>query len=245
MRNFIRLVAACALLAGGGGAAVLLAAGPAEATACGSAVTAGNSCTLTGTLTVTGGSLTLTSPSALAWSTTLTGLDQQLVDTTAGHTSYLVNDATGSGAGWHVTVSATQFTTGTYTLANSGTLSTTGSTSSISATTAPTAACSSGATCTLPSDTTTYPVAITTAASSPTAVTIYDTALSTGLGSITIGSSGNPVGWWVVVPASTRAGTYTSTFTLEIISGPLADCQIGRNAAHARLPPWQPRCWLP
>jgi hypothetical protein len=208
------------LLAGGLGAVVLLTGGAAEAAACGTATAAGTACTLTGTLGVTTGALTMTSPAALAWSTTENGLDQQLVDPTTAQHSYLVNDATGSGAGWHVTVSATTFTTGTVTLANTGSFVTTGSVTSEIAATAPTAACSSGATCTLPTDTTTYPVAITTAASAPTAVTIYDTAAATGLGSITIGVGALPVGWWVNILASTKAGTYTSTINLTVISAP-------------------------
>jgi len=208
------------LLSAGLGAAVLLGGGAADAVACGTAIAAGTACTLTGTLGVTTGTLTMTSPSALAWSATETGLDQQLVDPTTAHQSYLVNDATGSGAGWHVTVSATTFTTGTYTLANTGTFVSTGSTASETATTAPTAACSTGSTCTLPTDTTTYPVAITTAPTSPAAVTIYDTSAASGLGSITIGIGALPVGWWVNVPASTKAGTYTSTISLTIISAP-------------------------
>jgi hypothetical protein len=219
-RRIACLLGTCGLLAGGAGATVLLAAEPAGAVACGTAIAAGTACTLTGTLGVTTGTLTLTSPSALAWSTTETGADQQLVDPTTAHQSYLVNDATGSGAGWHVTVSATTFTTGTYTLANSGTFVSTGSVTSETATTAPTAACSTGSTCTLPTDTTTYPVAITTAASAPTAVNIYDTSAATGLGSITIGVGALPVGWWVNVPGSTKAGTYTSTISLTIISAP-------------------------
>jgi hypothetical protein len=53
-------------------------------------------------------------------------------------------------------------------------------------------------------------------------VVIYDTSASTGLGQIVIGGSTatNPVGWWVYVPASASAGSYTSTITMEIISGP-------------------------
>jgi hypothetical protein len=215
-----RLLGTVVLLAGGLGAVVLLGGGAAEAAACGTATAAGTACTLTGTLGVTTGALTMTSPTALAWATTETGADQQLVDPTAAQQSYLVNDATGSGAGWHVTVSATTFTTGTFTLANAGSFVTTGSVTSEAAATAPTAACSTGATCTLPTDTTTYPVAITTAASAPTAVTIYDTAAATGLGSITIGIGALPVGWWVNVPASTKAGTYTSTISLTVISAP-------------------------
>jgi hypothetical protein len=63
-------------------------------------------------------------------------------------------------------------------------------------------------------------VAITTAAATPTAVTIYDTSATSGLGSITVGIGAAPVGWWLKVPASARAGTYTSTVTLEVISAP-------------------------
>jgi hypothetical protein len=194
--------------------------GPADAGACGTAVPAGTTCTMTGTVSLTAGSLTLTSPSSLSWSSTLTGSDQQLVDVNTGDQQYTVNDATGSGAGWHVTTSATTFTNGSHTFPNTGTFSTNGSVSSISATTAPTATCTG--TCTLPTNTTTYPVAITTAASSPTPSTIYDTAVNTGLGQIVIGGSTNPapVGWWVYVPASASAGSYTSTITMEIISGP-------------------------
>ena len=219
-RSLARLAGVCALLAGGVGGPVMLAAGTAQAVACGTAVPAGTPCTLTGTIGVTGGSLTLTSPTALAWATTANGLDQRVVDPTTAHQSYVVNDASAGAAGWHVTASATTFTTGTATLADAGTFVTTGSTASEAATTAPTAACSSGSTCTLPADTTTYPVAITTAASAPTPVNIYATGVNTGIGSITIGIGPNPVGWWVNVSAGTLAGTYISTVTLQIISGP-------------------------
>jgi hypothetical protein len=204
------------LLLAGTGLPVLLSAGPAQATPCGSAVQAGGSCTLTGTLTLSAGSLTMTSPGQLGWAGTLSGLDQYLVDTTSGDQSYVVDDATGSGAGWHVTVSATQFATGggsPLLLGNTGTFSTNGNTSSAASTSQPTAACSTGATCTTPTNTTSYPVAITTGASP---VTIYDTAVSSGLGSITVG----PVGWWLYLPANTLPGTYTSTVTLELISAP-------------------------
>ena len=217
-----RLALGSLVLSAGIGGPTLLAAGAAQAAACGTATAAGTSCTLTGTFALTSGTMTLTSPAALAWSSTVTGADQQLVDATAAQQSYLVIDATGTAPGWHVTVSATQFTTGggtPSTLANTGTFSSNGSLTSISAATAPTASCLSGSTCTLPTDTTTYPVAITTGGA---AVNIYDASAATGLGSITIGGSTatDPLGWWLNVPANTLAGTYTSTVTLEIISGP-------------------------
>src|ERR1035441_150443 len=211
---------ACVLLTGGVGACVLLG-GSAQAAACpGTPVVAGTACTDTGTLTFTGGSLNLLSPIALTWAGTGNGLNQQLVDATTAHQSYVVDDATGSGAGWNVTVSATTFTSisPAATLVNAGTFSTNGSITSAVATTAPTGACTSGATCTVPTDTSVYPVAITTAASSPTAYKIYDTSAATGLGSITIGLPGAaPVGWWVAVPANAVPATYNSTVTLEVL----------------------------
>ena len=194
----------------------------ASAAACGTPVPAGSNCTMTGTLTLTAGGLTLTAPASLSWAATLNGANQSIVDVTAADQQYTVNDGTGSGAGWHVSVSATTFTNGSHTLPDTGTFVTTGSVTSISATAAPTAACAASTTCTLPNNTTAYPVAITTAASSPAAVTIYDTAAGTGVGQIVIGGStaANPVGWWVNVPASATAGAYTSTITMAVVSAP-------------------------
>jgi WxL domain surface cell wall-binding len=219
-RRVAPVLGACVLLAGGAGA---VAAGSAQAGPCpGAPVVAGTACTDTGTLTFTGGVLNLLSPIALTWAGTGNGLDQQLADVTTAHQTYVVDDATGSGAGWNVTVSATTFTTGSITLGNAGTFSTNGSISSAVSVAGPTAACSAASTCTLPTDTAvTYPVAITTAPTTPTAVKVYDALVNTGLGSINIGLPGAaPVGWWVNVPANTKPGTYTSTITLEVLTAP-------------------------
>lgn len=96
----------------------------------------------------------------------------------------------------------------------------TGSLSSITATTAPTATCVTS--CTPPVDTTTYPVAITTATSSPTPATVYDVSAGSGIGQVTLGGSSatNPVGWWTKIPGNARAGSYTSTVTVAVVSGP-------------------------
>jgi hypothetical protein len=234
MRHLLRVirrrvgpvVGACALLAGGIGGCVVAGAGVAQAAICpGTPVVAGTTCTDTGTLTFTAGTLTLLSPTALAWTAADTGLNQQVVDTNVAHQTYVVDDATGSGAGWHVTVSATTFTSTTpaATLANTGTFSTNGSITSQALTTAPTGACTTGVTCTVPTNTATYPVAITTAPTAPTAVTIYDTAAATGLGSITVGLPGAAaVGWWVAIPANAVPSTsgYISTVTLEVLTAP-------------------------
>lgn len=203
---------------------IALTPGTASATSCGTAIPAGSSCTMTGTLNLTGGTLALTTSSSLTWTATLNGFDQSVSDVVAGDEQYTVNDATGTGAGWHVTMAATTFTNGSHTLADTGTL-VAGTTSSIAATTDPTATCGANSTCTLPTDSTPYPVAITTAATSPSPSLIYDTAALSGLGEVVIGGStaANPVGWWLNIPANTyygSAGVYTSTITMEVISAP-------------------------
>jgi hypothetical protein len=137
-----------------------------------------------------------------------------------GDQQFSVDDETATGAGWHITVSATTFTTGTRTLPDSGTLVFTGSTSSITTTTGPGATCLTS--CTPPANATTYPVAITTAASSPTPVTVYNAVAGSGLGPATLGGHGtaSPAGWWVSIPGSALAGAYASTVTVAVVSGP-------------------------
>jgi len=224
--RFIPLLGASVLFTGGISAAVLFCPESAQALACPTPPAtqlAGMACTITGTLVMTSGTLTLMVPSALGWTETVNGLDQKLVDPTTADQTYQVNDATGSGPGWHVTVAATTFTSaiGSHTLLNTGTFATNGSLGLMTDTTAPTAACLTGSTCTLPTDTTTYPVAITTTTAGLTPVNIYAAAALTGIGTITIGSPGaNPVGWWLNVPSNTIQGTYTSTVTVELIIAP-------------------------
>lgn len=108
---------------------------------------------------------------------------------------------------------------GGHALPNTGAVDLTGSISSI-ASTAPSAICVGC--CTPPTDTTTYPVVINTANSSPPAFTIYGTSAATGKGVVIIGgsSAAHPIGWWIQVPAATRAGSYTSSVTLDVVSGP-------------------------
>jgi hypothetical protein len=174
---------------------------------------------VTGAVSLTG-ILALTSPSLLGWSATMTGSTQNVTDTAAAHQQLSVDDESNTGAGWHVTVAATTLTAGAHSLANSGTLVVTGSTSSASATTAPSDACNTS--CRPPVSSASYPVAVTTAGSSPTPVTVYDVAAGSGIGPVILGGStaANPVGWWIAVPPTTYAGTYTSTFTITIVSGP-------------------------
>lgn len=174
---------------------------------------------VTGTATISAGSLAITPPTALSWSTTLNGTDQEVVDTTTNDQSLTVNDPTGSGNGWHVSASATAFTCSTSGTCGTSTLGTNaftvnGSTSDNTLTTAPAVACASGATgCTVatPDGTISYPVAVPT-----TATSIFNAGANTGMGKNTISS----IGWWLAIPANTKAGTYTSTVTLAVSTGP-------------------------
>ncbi len=180
----------------------------------------------TGTLGLTGGSLDIVSPTSLGWSTTLSGANQNLVDPTTADQVMTVTDATGSAAGWHVTVAATTFTAGAKTLADTGVLQMNGDPTTEATTTRPTTACVASTTCTISTDASSpvvsYPVALTTA-SSPTAVSILSTQASTGMGAIVIGGGATAlggVGWWMNIPASTLAGSYTSTVTVAVVTAP-------------------------
>jgi WxL domain surface cell wall-binding len=213
-RRLVALLAAGSLL--GIGLPLLLDAGTADA-ATASTCPAGSVCTITGTLALSTGILSLTTPDSLSWTGTVTGADQHLVDLLEPDQTYQVTDARGdTTAGWAVNVAATTFTGGTsgFTLPDTGTFSTDGSETDFASATAPTAACTPGSTCTLPTNSTTYPVAITTGTATPSDV--YTAAAGTGLGVIDIGS----VGWWLNVPGNAPADVYTSTITMQITSGP-------------------------
>ena len=121
-----------------------------------------------------------------------------------------VTDATGSGAGWKLTITSTTFkvTSGkkTYQLLTDA--------SSISGVSQ---ACSATpkSTCTLPTDSITYPLTIPAGTTPPPAMKFFNAALSSGLGHFLLTMKVN-----VSVPANTTKGTYTSTVYLTIASGP-------------------------
>jgi len=226
-RSIPARAAAVALIAGGGlaaptffASAASAADAPCTATAAGGTATTASSCDTTGTLTLQGGALSGTFPAALAWTGSITGTDQQIVDAT--DTTIGVDDLTGSGAGWHLTAYASTFTTGGTTvhkLADTGTLKVNGSLTNDQSTSGPGAACAGSDACTVPTpNLSSYPVKITTAAS-PTAenaVSIYSAKNDTGIGKTKITN----LGWWIHVPANAYAGTYTSTITVAVVSAP-------------------------
>jgi len=159
----------------------------------------------TGTATITAGTLGFVStPPNVSFSATLNGLDQTVTATQAID----VGDATGSGAGWNITSTSTTFSTGGLT---PKTLSTTATT--IGA--APTDACDAGVTCTLATNAITYPYTLPAATLAPLATKVYNAAANTGMGNQTVTPT-----WKLAVPANTYAGTYTSTWTISLVSGP-------------------------
>ena len=162
-----------------------------------------------GSLAVTGTSgLAISAPTTLSFTgVTLDGL--QHTTTNAAHSFGVdVTDATGLAGGWNVSLAATTFTSGSNTLANAGTLSVTGVTPSD---------LSSPASGTMPTSTITptsgSPVAVTTAATSPTAAPMYNAGAGTGIGSFGLDTQLS-----LYLPASTVAGTYTSTITVAVAS---------------------------
>lgn len=148
-----------------------------------------------------GGSLSITPPTTISFGTlALTGLDQ----TSATNLAPSVTDATGTGSGWNVTGTSTQFR-------NSAgkTLPTTATT-----VTAGSAAATAG-TCEMPTNQISYPLVLPAAATAPTAIKLFDAKAHTGLGQFLV-----TLAMQLAVPANAYSGTYTSTWTVTIASGP-------------------------
>jgi hypothetical protein len=152
------------------------------------------------TANLTGGSLSLAAPATITFAATLTGSDQTVTTPQA----VTVTDATG----WHLSGTSTTFTT-------SGTPATTLPVTSVSIAAAPTAACATGSTCTLPTNQETYPYPLPAGTTAPSATNFFDAKSGTGMGSQAITSS-----WGLFLPGSTTAGTYTSTWTITLATGP-------------------------
>ena len=160
----------------------------------------GASATATGTLS--GSTLSLSTSAAPSFSANLDS-----GDSTPTYTVPLtIQDTRGTGAGWNATITSTQFTTGGGT---PSTLATNASTL-----TGVTSACATG-TCTNPTNSVTYPIAVPAGSTPPTAVKFFNAAANSGMGKFT-----NTPTIGVFVPQNSVAGTYTSTLTVSIVSGP-------------------------
>lgn len=180
---------------------------------------------ITGSVTITGGALTPTYPSAVAFPAfTLDGLSHTLEDAdgTTGDGTFEIKDYTGSGSGWKISAQAADFTcdtnttpqcSTTRTLPGTTTLTTNGD-STEAGTNAPTVGCQSGVStdCT----TGTSSVSRVTIPIGGSAATIFEQPADSGMGDIKVSG----LNWWLIVPPSAYAGQYKSTITLDIATGP-------------------------
>ncbi len=159
-------------------------------------------------VTVTGGLLSITNPAAGDFAGVT--LDGTAKTTTATLGAFSATDARGTGAGWNVTVQATQFAehNGTIYVASGKTLPT----SSLSMP-APTVAKSDGTSSAVPSITA-GPYAI----DAGSAVKIASAAADgTGMGSYSFTQGGSLS---LNIPASAYATTYRSDLTVSVVTGP-------------------------
>jgi len=115
-----------------------------------------------------------------------------------------IDTRTTGSVGWNLTVTSTRFTTGTKTLATNA--------STINSVTSP---CANGGICTNPTNSVTYPVNVPAASTPPTATKFFNAASATGVGTFTVTPT---VG--VFVPQNSFTGSYTSTLTIAVVSGP-------------------------
>jgi photosystem II stability/assembly factor-like uncharacterized protein len=146
------------------------------------------------------GGLSFTPPATLSWpSTVLTGRDRSIT----APLTLSPNDQTGSGAGWNVTATSTTFTSGSRTLPTTAAQITAADVSPVTGS------------CSLPVNQINYPVTVPAAASQPAAVKVFDAVTGTGAGPVAVVLTAN-----LNVPANARVGTYTSTWTLTLSSGP-------------------------
>jgi hypothetical protein len=151
--------------------------------------------------TTAGLSVSLASPSEVF------SADLNSGDSTQTYTSDITVDdtRTTASAGWQLQVTSTTLTTGTHSLDTAST-----SVSGVSG-----LACDNNGPCTLPTNNVTYPVTVPAASVAPTAVKFANAAAGTGTGRMDWTASFD-----VDVPQNAFAGTYTSTLTISVVSGP-------------------------
>jgi photosystem II stability/assembly factor-like uncharacterized protein len=147
-----------------------------------------------------GASLALTVPSTISWSVTLNGADQ----TTSSALVLTADDESGARAGWNITGTSTTFKN-----AGSKLLPTTATSLTSSSAVAATGNCNT------PANSIAYPVTLPAATVAPTAVKLYNATAGTGRGPTTVTLNFN-----ILEPANIFSGTYTSTWTMSIVSGP-------------------------
>ncbi|MCW2966824.1 MAG: hypothetical protein JWM71_596 [Solirubrobacteraceae bacterium] len=163
---------------------------------------AAQAASVTATGTVTGSTLSATTAATPSFTANLDSGDQ-----TPTYTIPLtIQDTRGTGAGWNLTITSTTFTTGggTPNLLSTSASSLTGVSSS----------CTTG-TCTNPVNAQTYPIGVPAASTAPAAVKFFNTSANNGMGKFTVTPTVA-----VTVPQNAFAGSYTSTVTASIVTGP-------------------------
>lgn len=146
--------------------------------------------------------LTVATPGAASFSASLDAGDA----TAAWTVPVSVRDTRTTGlAGWSLQLTSTTLTAAGRSLATGATRIT--GTSGL--------ACGSGAPCTLPVNDVALPVAAPAGTPAPSPVTLANAAASTGVGRVAL-----TVDLATLVPQNAFAGTYTSTVTISVVSGP-------------------------
>lgn len=156
---------------------------------------------VTGTFGLTGGPLAIAASDAPTVNLTLDGTDQSTTDTF----TIDAKDLRGTGAGWKVTITSTLFTNGDgKTLADDA-----------AEITGIAVDCDDG-TCTDPENGVGYPLTIPADVVAPAeAATLFNAGADKGMGDFTLTPT-----FKLSVPANAYAGSYSSTITLDIASGP-------------------------
>jgi hypothetical protein len=164
--------------------------------------TAAHAASVTATGTVSGSTLSVGTSATPSFTANLDSGDSTQTYTIP----MTIQDTRGTGVGWNLTVTSTTFTTGggTPNLLSTSASSLTGVTSS----------CTSG-TCTNPSNSVGYPLTVPAAGTAPTAVKFFNSTANNGMGKFTITPT---IG--VTVPQNAFAGSYTSTVTVAVVTGP-------------------------
>lgn len=148
----------------------------------------------------TGGSLSLASPAVVTFpGVTLNGLNQ----TVPAVGAFDVTDDTGANAGWSISATSTTFTNGARTFPTNATRITGA------------AATANVGTCSAPTNGIAYPVVLPAAAVAPPAVKVFNAAAGSGRGTHDVDISHS-----LQVPSSASTGTYSSTWTWTIATGP-------------------------
>lgn len=146
----------------------------------------------------------LTTSATPGFGVTLNGTDLTGAWTVPSTVTQTNTGASGN-TGWNLTMTSTTFAT-----TSGAKLSATAS-----SVVGVSAACTQPGNCTNPVNSMTYPIALPSGASAPTAVKVYNAATSTGKGVFTVTPDVR-----TTVAADRDAGSYKATVTLTLVSGP-------------------------